>query len=118
MAGGKFRFDDGVILATGLTSTFSRGVATIAPTGKGRKATDPRYDFKKLLAGVEPLSVSVVGGHNVLDSGFNNAGTSPVLLTVAVAAGRIRVFSAVAPSGSFSDTTLTTCTIATTSGGG
>lgn len=103
-----FRFDNGSRLDPGLSLSFSRGVATKDYAGTSVAVDTPRYGRRSILCGapvVTAVSNAGSGSWNVMATGVDADGSTPVLCLQDITGGKLHVFkSAIVIDGSGNST--------------
>jgi hypothetical protein len=90
----KFWFNNGIFHDLGLTSSFSRAVATIAPDGAARSSNQPRFDTPQLLAGAAALEVfdENVPSSLLLASGYDHDGDTQLMVVHVPSIEKLHVY--------------------------
>lgn len=103
-----WKFNAGARLDQGLSMSFSRGCATKDEAGTAVAADTPRYGRRSILCGapvITPVSNASANSWNVMATGVDADGSTPVLCLLASTAGKIHIFkSAIVIDGSGNST--------------
>lgn len=104
----SFRFDGAMFLGRGLSSSFSRAIATKDSLGQSIASGSPRYGRRSILCGapvITAVSNATSGSWNVMATGVDADGSTPVLCLADITNLKLHVFkSAIVIDGSGNST--------------